>query len=71
VAAVHHFVQRTPVGVPDGSQRPVSGVAERDEKGPGAVLGKAEQFAGELDAGDARVAAADAEVGAGRPARRS
>src|SRR6266700_994011 len=62
-AAVHDLVEWPPPGFLDGHQRAVSRVAERDQQSPVAVLGEAEQFAGQLDVGDARVAAADAQVG--------
>jgi uncharacterized protein (TIGR00369 family) len=62
-AAVHDLAERPPVGLADRGQRPVGGVAERDEQRPAAVLGEAEQLAGQPQVGDARVAAADAQVG--------
>ena len=62
-AAVHDLAERPPVGLADRRQRPVGRVAERDEQRPFAVLGEAEQLAGQRQVGDARVAAADAQVG--------
>jgi uncharacterized protein (TIGR00369 family) len=62
-AAVHDLAERPPVGLADRRQRPAGGVAERDEQRPAAVLGEAEQLTGQPQVGDARVAAADAQVG--------
>jgi uncharacterized domain 1 len=62
-AAVYDLAERPPVRLADRRQRPVGRVAERDEQRPAAVLGEAEQLAGQRQVGDARVAAADAQVG--------
>ena len=46
-AAVYDLAERPPVGLADRDQRPAGGVAERDEQCPAAVLGEAEQLAGQ------------------------
>jgi len=46
-AAVHDLAERPRVRLADRGQRPVRGVAERDEQRPAAVFGEAEQLAGE------------------------
>ena len=44
VVAVDDLVERAALGRLDGGQRPVGGVAERDEEGPVPVRGEAEQL---------------------------
>ena len=46
-AAVHDLAERPPVGLADRGQRAAGGIAERDEQRPAAVLGEAEQLAGQ------------------------
>ncbi len=65
-AAVHDLIKGPPQRVCHRCERPAVRIAEREQQGPVTVLGKAEQPAGERQVGDARMAAAHAEVGRGQ-----
>jgi flavin reductase (DIM6/NTAB) family NADH-FMN oxidoreductase RutF len=65
VVAVDDLVEGAPVRTPDQRQRPVRGIAERDQVGAEPILGETEEVACHVLVADGRVTAADAEAGRG------
>jgi flavin reductase (DIM6/NTAB) family NADH-FMN oxidoreductase RutF len=63
--AVDDLGEGAAVRAPDQLERPVRGIAERDQVGAEPILGETEQAAGHVLVADGRVAAADAEAGRG------
>jgi hypothetical protein len=57
-----HLVERPPVRARYRRERPVGGIAERDEVGAEAALWKPEERAGEILVEDRGVSAPDAQV---------
>ena len=65
LAVVDDLAERAAVGLGDGAQRAIGGVAHAEEEGDVVVGGHAEDLAGLVLVADRGVAGADAEVGGG------